>query len=488
MKTMKIWCYFPIFLLASSILWKPAICNISAIGDPGMRRDGLRVAIEAWNQCNEVGEEPPNMGSPRLADCFDVDSSKSPVNLVHKVNEKDNKLGILNGGDVGLDTSNVDKFAAEKELYLADKCRVDDADGPWNFWMLMLKSGNTDTYASRCPKNGYKSKPFPTESRFPCFGDGCMNMPLIYHHYTKLGGSNNKTMTGSFYGTWDLGTDFSNGQIPDNGTSYFKITWKKELGTGSWVFHHLLRTSKKYPWLMLYLRSDATSGFSGGYHYETRGMSKAILKSPNFKVKFRLDVKQGGGPGSQFYLMDMGSCWKNDGRPCDGDVTSDVTRYSEMIINPSTPDWCTPQTVEHCPPYHTFRNGTRVHRSNNASYPFGAYHMYCAPGNARFLEEPFTRCDPYSNPQPQEILQIIPHPVWGEYGYPTKKGEGWIGDPRTWELDVGALSKSLHFYQDPLTEPVERHWSSIDLGTEVYMSADQVAEWTVSDFDIIITK
>lgn len=45
---------------------------ISAVGDSGMRRDGLRVAIEAWNQCNEVGEEVPKMGSPRAADCFDV--------------------------------------------------------------------------------------------------------------------------------------------------------------------------------------------------------------------------------------------------------------------------------------------------------------------------------------------------------------------------------------------------------------------------------
>lgn len=45
---------------------------ISAVGDPGMKRDGLRLAIESWNQCNEVGEEAPNMGSPRAADCFDV--------------------------------------------------------------------------------------------------------------------------------------------------------------------------------------------------------------------------------------------------------------------------------------------------------------------------------------------------------------------------------------------------------------------------------
>lgn len=46
--------------------------HVSAVGDPGMRRDGLRLAIESWNQCNEVGEEVPHMGSPRAADCFDI--------------------------------------------------------------------------------------------------------------------------------------------------------------------------------------------------------------------------------------------------------------------------------------------------------------------------------------------------------------------------------------------------------------------------------
>lgn len=48
----------------------------SAVGDPGMRRDGLRVGFEAWNFCNEVGEEAPEMGSPRAADCFDLSSNK----------------------------------------------------------------------------------------------------------------------------------------------------------------------------------------------------------------------------------------------------------------------------------------------------------------------------------------------------------------------------------------------------------------------------
>lgn len=59
----------------------PSFCRqdrVSVVGDPGMRRDDLRIEIEAWNQCNEVGEEAPNMGSPREADCFDIDNSTTP--------------------------------------------------------------------------------------------------------------------------------------------------------------------------------------------------------------------------------------------------------------------------------------------------------------------------------------------------------------------------------------------------------------------------
>ncbi|GLU13850.1 hypothetical protein SLE2022_304600 [Rubroshorea leprosula] len=474
---------------------------VSAVGDPGMRRNGLRLAIESWNQCNEVGEEALNMGSPRAADCFDVyrasPSSQEkncslcnalPYVLVHRVTEDENGLGV---GDpfLGLQPNaryDVDLYAASKELYLGSKCQVQDTPNPWHFWMIMLKSGNLDTFAARCPKNGYKTAPFGPDNGFPCFGQGCMNQPLIYHDYTTLRGPNMTSLKGRFYGSWDLDADLSKGLVGN--ISFHSVTWEKEVGKGSWVFHHTLRTSTKYPWLMLYLRSDATLGFSGGYHYPTRGMSKIIPESPNFKVRFTLNIIRGGGPKSQFYLMDMGSCWKNNGQPCDGNVTSDVTRYSEMIINPNASAWCSPTRLDMCPPYHTFPNGARVHRSDTTRFPYAAYHLYCSPGNAAHLEPPFSLCDPYSNPQPQEILQILPHPVWGEYGYPTKQGEGWIGDPRTWELDVGRLSESLYFYQDPGTPAARRKWMSVDLGTEIFKDPDQVAEWTVSDFDILVPK
>lgn len=45
---------------------------VSALGDGGMRNRNARVALEAWNFCNEVGVEAPTMGSPRFADCADL--------------------------------------------------------------------------------------------------------------------------------------------------------------------------------------------------------------------------------------------------------------------------------------------------------------------------------------------------------------------------------------------------------------------------------
>ncbi|CAD6207680.1 unnamed protein product [Miscanthus lutarioriparius] len=469
---------------------------VSAVGDPGMRRDGLRVAWEAWNFCNEVGQEAPGMGSPRGADCFDLETSSDehgqPVySVAHLVSDADNSLGAgdpFPGSPPGAARiTDADLYAPAKELYLGDRCQVADTPAPWQFWMVMLKNGNLDTTAAICPENGRPARPFPQTSRFPCPGGaGCMNQPLVFHNRTALDDAS-RWLRGGLFGTYDLDAD---NRLGADDVSFYSVTWEKEVaatGGGGWAFHHKLRTSSKYPWLMLYLRSDATRGFSGGYHYDTRGMTKQVPESPDFKVRLTLEVKQGGGRNSQFYLMDMGSCWKNDGRACDGDTATDVTRYSEMIINPSTPGWCSPSRIDQCPPWHTFRNGSRVHRTDGARFPYGAYHVYCSPGNAARAEKPTTYCDPYSNPQAQEILQLLPHPVWGEFGYPTAKGQGWIGDPRAWELDVGAMSHALYFYQDPGTPPARRQWTSLDVGTEIYVSDKaEEAEWTLSGFDVLV--
>ncbi|KAJ7981910.1 Serine/threonine protein kinase [Quillaja saponaria] len=155
-----------------------------------------------------------------MADCFDVDYSDDhtpkKVKLIHEVNEGDNRLGILNTSTSDIEATNVDHYAAHEVIYLGKKCQVQDTPMPWQFWMIMLKGGNTDTLAAICPENGEKVNPFP------CFGKGCMNMPLTYHNYISVQDENGNILGGSFYGTWDLDTDVTKGII-GNDTSYYPV-------------------------------------------------------------------------------------------------------------------------------------------------------------------------------------------------------------------------------------------------------------------------
>ncbi|KAL9262755.1 hypothetical protein AKJ16_DCAP15316, partial [Drosera capensis] len=217
---------------------------VSAVGDPGMKRDGLRVAFEAWNFCNEVGNEAPGMGSPRAADCFDLAPPTTSVGgkkkgdrhghngplLNHRVSDDDNKLGVGKPfpGLKQEALADPDLYATQKELYLGLLCQVEDTPNPWQFWMVMLKNGNYDTTSALCPENGKKTGPFPP-GRFPCFGKGCMNQPSLSHQPTQL--SSDGTLAGSFSGTYDLGSDTS-GSL--DGISYYEVVWEKEVGNGSW--------------------------------------------------------------------------------------------------------------------------------------------------------------------------------------------------------------------------------------------------------------
>lgn len=178
-----------------------------------------------------------------------------------------------------------------------------------------------------------------------------------------------------------------------------------------------------------------------------------IFGSLDAKVKFTLNVIKGGGPKSQFKFLEMGGCLKNDGQSCDGDPTTDVSRLVRMILNPNTTAKCSPTNLQACPLYHGLGVvEPRVYRSDTASFPYEAYHSYCAPANAKLLEEPYEVCDPYSSLTQQEILTILPHPIWAKYGFPAKKGDGWIGDSRSWDLNVGMFWYNLFF--DQVTHPI----------------------------------
>jgi len=202
------------------------------------------------------------------------------------VTEEQNELGIGKPfpGITEEALKDPDLYAAQKELYLGSLCEVEDTPRPWQFWMIMLKNGNFDTTAGLCPKNGKTVGPFKAPGRFPCFGPGCMNQPTFYHDPTSLS-HDNCTLSGGLRGSYDLDADISKGT---DGISYYEVTWEKQVGEGSWAFKHKLKTSSKYPWLMLYLRADATKGFSGGYHYDTRGMLKIVCVIPIFCFIFAL--------------------------------------------------------------------------------------------------------------------------------------------------------------------------------------------------------
>lgn len=212
---------------------------------------------------------------------FLIVPGKHFYNLNHKVKDSDNHLGV---GDSfpGLNPKSLhdpDLYAVEKELYLGNLCQVNETNttNPWQFWMVMLKNGNYDTKSGLCPDNGKKIPPFDQPGRFPCFGNGCMNQPTLNHQLTAVDYSSGSgpVMRGGFNGSYGNG-------------SYYEVIWEKTVGNGSWKFDHRLKTTTMYPWLMLYLRADATKGFSGGYHYETRGMLTSVCFLSLFSYAFLL--------------------------------------------------------------------------------------------------------------------------------------------------------------------------------------------------------
>ncbi|KAJ0025863.1 hypothetical protein Pint_07480 [Pistacia integerrima] len=331
-----------------------------------MRNVNVRVALEAWNFCNEVGFEAPGMGSPRLADCANFycpSISTVPDFLDHGDLGNGLKCGLLH--------------------------KVSEPDN-------RLKSGD------KFPVADYKSYTDPD-----LFGRG-------------------KGTISCFSITYDLDGDFSKGM---GNNSFFSVSWKRSLSTRKWIFSHRLTTSAKYPWLMLYLRADATKGFNGGYHYNGRGIMSKLPESPNFKVRLTLDVKHGGGSNSQFYLLDIGSCWKNSGEP------------SREMLN----SWRNHMISVTLVAIHKHRNW----------YKF--FHIL--------------------NGQCMVILK--------------SKEDGWIGDSRTWELDVGP---SRVAYTSPDMRIQEQNQQGVSglpsMLVQKYMSAqmERLQNGPVSDFDLLVPK
>jgi hypothetical protein len=276
------------------------------------------------------------------------------------------------------------------------------------------------------------------------------------------------------------------------------------------VFYSVLRASSRYPWIMNYLRANDVRGGYGGYPWNGSGvMNGPVPARARLLATLRVLSVTGSPKRTLFYLPEISGCWKLDGRPCDGKLSvdwpsADVTRYICFILAPKTEPLCSSSQQHHCPPWHILSSdGSKVYRNDTLRFPYQCYMLHCyAPNDASAPDDEL--CDPWSNPVPQELMQLLPCAEWGEHGFPTVQGTGWIGAPdKLWRLDVGALGARV-FLQGVEPAPVataryktsklahlpgvNRSWIGFELGPEL-MDAQEggsTIRWEVQDVDVMV--
>lgn len=180
---------------------------------------------------------------------------------------------------------------------------------------------------------------------------------------------------------------------------------------------------------------------------------------------------------------------------CDGDITSDVTRYLlfQIPAGPGAlaapggdaappPRRCGPSPAQLalCPPSHRYRNGTVVLLSDAARFPFAAYHSVSQ-------RQPPFRCkhDCFSNPCDQDWVRIEPAPEWAEYGFPGSVAEAL--SPKKWTMDVGAVTGALSSHFSGATPPILQ-WTTLNIGPEMMAAPGAMAVWEVAESDVLIEQ
>jgi hypothetical protein len=299
-------------------------------------------------------------------------------------------------------------------------------------------------------------------------------------------------------------------QMP-NISSYFGMEWVTRGGRS--IHRHVLRAGNDLSWLMLYTGPEAATGLKGGYEWDGRGQYSIIpqsttrnasnwnpswgkMPSNNFQVIVWTNITLWqGGPG--FYFLNMGACWKDAGIECDGDITTDVTRYLLFQI-PSPPGIkfngenktamrCGPDSEEEralCPPSHRYRNGTIVEITDTARFPFRAYHSVST--RVRDADGGF-RCkhDCWSNPCDQDWVRLEPAPEWAEYGFPDTVAAAM--SPNKWTMNVGAVTSLTSSLFSGITPPI-LEWTTLNMGPEMMGSPGVTAIWEVAESDVLIEE
>lgn len=269
-------------------------------------------------------------------------------------------------------------------------------------------------------------------------------------------------------------------------------------GDGS-VFSCELRTSARYPWLMLYIGGDAARGRKGGAAYDGRGMlatpapgvldayaqrrqvsSGGLLLYVPALLSFGLRLLELSPHAGCFYALNLAGCWRMDGAGCTGDTRADVTRYA--LLDVSGPSLCSAGAQANCPAAHRFANGSVALRSEEGRFPYAAYKYYCGPA------EPSGGCDLFSNPQLQEIIKLAPHAEWADVGLPAR-APPVDGRWARYAVDVGRLSARLVFAGTPPSVGT-RWWATANVGAEAGIpgvsgaAGGAVARWEVAGMDL----
>lgn len=208
--------------------------------------------------------------------------------------------------------------------------------------------------------------------------------------------------------------------------------------------------------------------------------SPAWLPTPrnDFFVQFWLNVSS-WQESSSFYFINICACWKNNGLQCDGDITTDVTRYILYDLHQKTDDGstCEPHRQHLCPEFHTTITGSRIHRSDTSRFPYDAY--------VRVGPAPDGTCggyDCFSNPQEQDFIKVAPSAEWVPYGFPTSAAAALI--PGDWKLNVGQLTARIKMQG---TEPSVRRWHTFNIGPEMGLGGGSgVSMWEIAGFDVLV--
>jgi hypothetical protein len=529
----------------------------SVLGDPGMQAAMPSTAFSGWNFCNgALGPDGyPAMASPRMADCAAADGEGPNGNMI---SEADNDLAPGTPIPGFVTPTDVNEYARVKEVYLGQRCFKQASFGNWSGFSIMFKSGNMNSGLPICPRtnstgvvaaaSAHDASTYGVRGQHLRFNNLPMNQPLMSHGWSTPNVAlpyNSTGWFGYYSGTYDVSANataselqalqaalsnytqqwltFRIAEIASNSSNasalaplrptpptllvnksfVFASWWVNKTSTPpSFVYYMAMQTTPTYPWLMNYLRTNDVVGGYGGYPWQGSGLMNGPVPATGTRLVVNLRVLDPGARQDQFYLPAIAGCWKLDGSPCTADPNTDVTRYICMIMAPTISASCSATNQGACPPFHWSINGTMIPRTDKVNFPYECYSMYCPPWG----------CDPYSNPVPQELMELRPCAEWAVHGFPAAPGDGWIGDDRTWTLDVGALGARMYMAgaNPPSTPEIEsrkamlaRHqgqdalppypgWSrsflDFEIGPEQFDSASHMVRWEVSQVDVQVLQ